>query len=93
MPGRNRSGILAAYKPAPVMYNAPMVRRLVSEPFSNESEIPFSMRKCIIGKADISPRATKIAALKTLKAKKKIFVAVYLIFKHDFFLVYFYTYM
>ena len=71
MPGRNLSGILAAYKPAPVMYNAPMVRRLVSEPFSNESEIPFSMRKCIIGKADISPRATKIAALKTLKAKKK----------------------
>ena len=72
MPGRNLSGILAAYKPAPVMYNAPMVRRLVSEPFSNESEIPFSMRKWIIGKADISPRATKIAALKTLKAKKNI---------------------
>ena len=57
------SGILVAYKVAPVRYKNPMIRKLFSDPFSNESEMPLSIIKCMIGKTDMSASDTKTTVL------------------------------
>ena len=57
------SGILVAYKVAPVRYKNPMIRTLFSDPFSNESDTPLSIKKCIMGKADMRARDTKTTVL------------------------------
>lgn len=62
-PGNQRSGILAAYNVAPIRYNAPIIKMLCNEPFSKDSEMPFSIRKWMIGRAEIMPKETKTLVL------------------------------
>ena len=62
-PGKNLSGILTAYRTAPVMYRTPMSMSQPRAPSSTDRSQPFLMPKWVAGAIPLKPKVINTAAL------------------------------
>lgn len=69
-PGKKRSGIRAAYKAAPVIYNAAIKNNQPICPIVAALKNPSDIIKCRVGTTPLSPNPTKTPRNKWMKYNK-----------------------